>query len=64
MKNTNRKNKKEINYKITERVFNNENSSIEDILNGYLERKVEKLINSGYDNKEVRAISKENKEVA
>lgn len=62
MKNT--KNKIDNKNKITERVFANENVSIEDILKKYINNKVDKLINKGYANEEIRAISNETKEVA
>ena len=62
MKNT-KSTKKIKENKITERVFKNETILLDDILNKYLENKVEKIINSVYSCDEVRAISNENKAV-
>ncbi len=52
-------NKETIDFKITERVFSDGNKSLQDLLTLYFENEIEKIIKNTYDEKEVRAISKE-----
>lgn len=60
---TNKKNKIQIENKITERVFSNDNKSLQELLTKYLNNKVEKAIKGLYDCNEVKATLSE-REVA
>lgn len=60
---TNKNTKNENKYQITERVFANDNKSLQDILTIYLNKKVEKVIDGLYNGQEVKATLSE-REVA
>lgn len=60
---TNNKNSNKENL-ITERVFSNDNKSIESILRLYVKNKIEKVIAESYDSIEIGTTSIDSKEVA
>lgn len=54
---------KDLELAITERTFEGSNT-LEELLTQYLENKLEKIINSSYDDDEIGTTSLDNKEVA